>query len=131
MSLNLPHGPGNSLSTNTGASLLLNSCASSINLNTAGGSSNDSHLHVHSIPTVVAGHASSSVTSSTPSSTFASSFMVKKDLVLSPLTRIAKGMQSLGLNLRSGNAGSGSSGEVVDAELEKRKQQTRSRIIEI
>ncbi len=59
--------------------------------------------------------------------------MVKKDLVLSPLTRIAqKGMQSLGLNLRSSNATGGGGGEVVvDPELAKRKQQTRSRIIEI
>lgn len=131
MSLNLPHTGNSHSSSNTGNSLLLNSCASSINLNTAvGGNSND-HLHVHSIPTVVAGHASSSVTSSTASSTFASSFMVKKDLVLSPLTRIAKGMQSLGLNLRSANAAGSGAGEVVDAELEKRKQQTRSRIIEI
>lgn len=65
--------------------------------------------------------------SSNASSHFTTSFMVKKDLVLSPLTRIARGMQSLGLNLRN----TGHNEVVHDAAFEKRKQQTRSRIIEI
>ena len=66
-------------------------------------------------------------------SNFTSSLMVKKDLVLSPLTRIAKGMQSLGLNLRGsgGGAFADQTDVVIDAELERRKQQTRTKIIEM
>lgn len=65
---------------------------------------------------------------------FTNSLMVKKDLVLSPLTRIAKGMQSLGLGLRGSittEQTMDSSNMLQDAELEKRKKQTRSRIIEM
>lgn len=64
---------------------------------------------------------------------FTSSLIVKKDLVLSPLTRIAKGMQSLGLNLRSSNQ----STEIIeDPNQEPNRQnqqklQTRTRIIEL
>lgn len=78
-------------------------------------------------------HHSSHIPMSSGGSNFTSSFMVKKDLVFSPLSRIARGMQNLTLNLRSsGGAGDGSkdlANEALNAELQKRQEQTQSRIV--
>lgn len=73
----------------------------------------------------------SDLTPNATSSNFTSSLMVKKDLVLSPLTRIAKGMQSLGLNLRNTSLSDQQSCDENFSELQQRKRETRSRIIEL
>lgn len=69
---------------------------------------------------------------SSSGSNFTSSLMVKKDLVFSPLSRIARGMQNLTLNLRS-SGGTDVSNDpataALIAELQKRQEQTKSRIV--
>jgi len=62
-----------------------------------------------------------------------SPIIVKKDLVLSPLSRIAKGVQHLGINFRGGTIGEQQSPTDSDAYqlLCKRKSESKSIIIEL
>lgn len=61
-----------------------------------------------------------------------SPIVIKKDLVLSPLSRIAKGVQTLGLNLRpAAMVGRRAPGPVESEALRQRKQACRSHILQL
>lgn len=61
-----------------------------------------------------------------------SPIVIKKDLVLSPLSRIAKGVQTLGLNLRpAAIVGRRAQLPVESEALQQRKRACRSQIIEL
>jgi hypothetical protein len=61
-----------------------------------------------------------------------SPIIFKKDLVLSPLSRIAKGVQNLGINFRVGTIGEQSPTDSDFYQLiNKRKTESKSKIIEL
>ena len=129
MSLNLPSIPNSS---------------SSININVTPTTNDSAAVNIPSslsmMVNIGTGTGQPLSSSSTSSSNFTNSLMVKKDLVLSPLTRIAKGMQSLGINLRSSsNVASSNNSATMNhdgsdadtGEMKKRKLSSQSRIIEM